>query len=204
MITTVLGQTTTFPDTVTGTYNLFQAAKQEAVDLGVFVVYEADVITLNPGETFTVKNQEDYFATEYFTERKGFIAWGLAAEVRQRQFNEAYNGNDNFGSEIERATAVKGLATRLYKWFKPTTPPPTDFELLPEEEGGLTEVTDKPLVDQFSDLLGGLGQGVKDAAGLAVIVLGTILAIILMMMFRGPLQGAAGGLTDFVKESLAR
>ena len=185
-------------------YKALEDAKKEAKDRGIFVVYEADVISLMPGETFTVKNDEDYYAENYFTEPKGMIQWGLAAEVRERQYNVTFDGNDNFGSEIERATKVKGLATRLYKWFKPTTPPPTDFELLPEEEGGLTEVTDKPLVDQFSDLLGGLGQGVKDAAGLAVIVLGTILAIILMMMFRGPLQGAAGGFTDFVKESLAR
>lgn len=201
MDTTVLGWTTTRQEDVDGRYKAFEDAKKEASDLGCFVVYESDVISLLPGETFTIVNQENYYAKEYFTERQGFIQWGLAAEVKERQFNEAHYGNDNFGSEVERATKVKNLATKLYRFLKPGTPPPEDFTIQSEEEGGtLQEI----LGDSLFDVFRGLGAQVLPWVQGALLIAAAVVAVILLIAFRAPLGALAEVSTDLLKGAMAR
>ena len=164
------------------------------------LIAETDVITLKPGETFTVINRENLFAKNFFTERPGFIQWSVGFEVRETQFNEAFDGNDEFGQEIEDRTKVKGLATQLFKFLKPTTPPPEDFEIAPEEEGGTVITTGDPLVDQ----LRGLGAGLAGLVAPLITILLMLAAMFLLFMFRSPIAAVGKATGNLVQEALTR
>lgn len=205
--TRVLGQTAADQESVDAGFDALKAIRKQQDDAGINVIHEDELISLKAGETFTVKNQENFIADNFFTEREGFIQWSFGFQVIETQFSEANRDNDDFGAKIERLTEFKGLATTLFTFLQPTTPPPEDIEFEPEEEGGFGITTGDPLLGDdgiLSKLFSGLGDTVKDAAGMAVIILGTIMAIFLMITMRKPLQGAVGGLTDFVKESVSR
>ena len=205
--TRVLGQTAADQESVDAGFKALQAIRKEQDERGITVIHEDELISLEPGETFTVKNRENAIADEFFTEREGFIQWSFGFQVIETQFNEFNDFGADFGAKIERLTEFKGIATLLFTFLQPTTPPPVDIEFEPEEEGGFGITTGDPLLGGdgiLAKLFSGLGDTVKDAAGMAVIILGTIMAIFLMITMRKPLQGAVGGLTDFVKESVSR
>lgn len=164
------------------------------------IIKETDVITLKPGETFTVTNRENLFADEFFTERKGFIQWTMGFEVRETQFSEAFNGNAEYGQEIEDRTKVKGLATTVFKFLKPFTPPPEDFELAPEEEGGVTITTGDPLVDQIRGIGAGLAGMVAPLASIFLMVA----AMFLIFMFRAPISAVGKATGTLVTEAISR
>lgn len=164
------------------------------------LIRETDVISLKPGETFTAVNRENMFAENYFTERHGFIQWTMGFEIRETQYNEAYNGNADFGQEIEDRTEVKNLATLVYKFFQPTTPPPEDFEIAEEEAGGTAITTGEPLVDG----LAGLGADLRNLAAPLASILLMIGAMFILFMFRAPIQAVGTATGNLVSEAITR
>jgi hypothetical protein len=178
--------------------------RTEQGKVSISVIRENDNISLNPGEAFTITNNENAIADEFFAEIRGRVQWGIGFEVVETQYNESRDMNDDFGKEIEDRVAFKWLATTLYRFLKPFTPPPEDIEFGPEEEGGFEITTTDTLLGGIKDVFADFGDGVKDVAAMAAIILGSILAIFLMITLRKPIQGAAGGLTEFVKESISR
>jgi hypothetical protein len=176
--------------------------EQEKVDIQV--IREIDNISLKEGETFTITNNEDFIADEFFTELKGRIQWGIGFEVIETQYNATIDFNDEFGKEIEDKTEFKGLATSLFKFIRAGRGGgPIDFVIDPEEEGGF-QIEEETILGGIREVLGDFGENVKDVAAMAAIILGSILAIFLMITMRKPLQAAAGGLTTFVQESISR
>lgn len=202
--TRVLGQTARDQENIDLAFDALRAIRKQQDDAGINVIHEDELISLNPGDTFTVKNKENAIADEFFTEREGFIQWSYGFQVIETQFNEFNDSGADFGAKIERLTEFKGIATGLFKLIRVGRGGgPVDFTIAPEEEGGF-QIEEETILGGIRDALGDFGESVKDVAAMAAIILGSILAIFLMITMRKPLQAAAGGFTEFVKESVSR
>lgn len=201
--TRILGETARDQENIDLAFDALKDIRKLQDDAGINVIHEDEMISLNPGETFTVKNRENAIADEFFTEREGFIQWAFGFQVWEGQFNEAFNEGDTFGAKIERLTKFKGIATKLFKLFRPLEGGPTDFEIAPEEEGGFA-ITTEPIGAAVRDFFGGLGETLGPIVKAAVVVLVALAAFFLLIMFRVPLQSVASSLGDLVKDAVTR
>ena len=201
--TRVLDQTASDQESIDAAWDALKAIRKKQDDAGINVIHEDEAISLNPGETFTVRNRENAIADEFFTEREGFIQWAFGFQVMETQFNEAWNEGDTFGEKIERLTKFKGIATKLFKLLRPLEGGPVDFELGPEEEGGFT-ITTEPIGAAVRDFFGGLGETLGPIVKAAVVVLVALTAFFLIIMFRVPLQSVASSLGDLVTDAVTR
>lgn len=201
--TRVLDQTASDQENIDAAWDALRAIRKEQADAGIKVIHEDEAISLNPGETFTVKNRENAIADEFFTEREGFIQWSFGFQVMETQFNEAWNEGDTFGEKIERLTKFKGIATTLFKLFTPLEGGPTDFTLEPEEEGGFG-IEREPIGAAVADFLGGLGKTLGPIVKAAAVILAALAAVFLLIIFRVPLQGAATSVGGLIKDAMVR
>ena len=167
-------------------------------------VLEIDNISLVPGEIFTVKNREDYYAEKYFTERRGFIQWSIGFKVVQLSYNAGLDDNDEFGQEIEDAVDVKAFATKLYTILRPGQAPPTDFTVASEEEGGFQEQKGDPAIDLFGWWDDKAFPALKGLAKGALLVVAVVLFIYLLIVFRAPIRALIEHLTPMLIEMLKR
>lgn len=201
--TRILDQTAPDQENIDAAWDALEAIRKDQDDAGISVIHEDEMISLQPGETFTVKNRENAIADEFFTEREGFIQWAFGFQVTETQFNEVVDFKDDFGAKIERLTKFKGIATKLFKLFRPLEGGPVDFEIREEEAGGF-EITTEPIGAAVRDFFGDLGETLGPIVKAAVIVLVALAAFFLLIMFRVPLQSVASSLGDLVKESVTR
>lgn len=179
--------------------------RKKQVEGDIKVIRDSEHISLKPGETFTITNNEDAISREYFTEMTNRIQWSIGFEVVTLSYDEGRDFNEEFGEEIEDQTEFKGLATRLFKFLRAGRGGgPTDFVIESEEEGGFQFETET-FRDQFGDWWSeDAVPWLRGMAKAALVVIVVILVVVLLYFGRAPFGAIAGWMALRLKEVLDR